>query len=490
MLFSIVSQAQEKTIFQTIGLNQRAELPSIVDQLSFGGLMPADHATVAISDDKHILVVWQSRVDPEGYQYQVEGLLVRYLGNEQWAIPATAGADYSSYHMVLGDPAQSVFGAGNDRCRVPDVVAVGSHFIVAWPRIDSGSLPRQGRLETAFVEVDPADGTIAKVIGEDPALLSYNGVGYPVDGDVISGEAGVMPDVVGLGAYQAGILYASEQWVDSLDERFREYELRFAGVSFQDPTAVKSAQQVLVGGIPMDHFSDGTPLTGPKILPDIVRDARGDVVFAYGYFQTEGHRGSLPGESGIVMQHWTYAPLVGQRWRWQEASERMVFHQVDGTPAPMRRPNLAGNAQDFASGNDLLLAWMDMEGEPLGDVPKALRWVRVDYQASPPQVVREFADEGGANFLPVPLNVEDSLRKDGVVFNRYNSTTDIRTLWYYNLMKAKAVEVVGIDGGYPANWRPALATYESGDDRYVVLTWEGTSNVATRSRIHIKIVSL
>ncbi|KAA3604463.1 MAG: hypothetical protein DWQ01_21740 [Planctomycetota bacterium] len=439
----------------TVGLDSCLELPNFATGDS-------DHAVVAFNDQGDAFVAWHSRrEDLFGSPRQVEGAYLRYMGNDTWEIP-----DPQEDHFLIADPSLALVGP-IDNCRKPDVVAIGSDFVVCWPRGSNyGSVIHQ--LEVVRLQVG-ASG---------PAVLDrpLPGMGYVVDSQVNNGEAGIMPDLATLDpAGIAAVVYAHEE---NAAGPYREYDLRMVELDFSGATPSFSNPLVLDDNFPMDASQvTGLP-GGGLVLPDAVVDDFGYLVVAHEEYVRKDHQ-NAPRDIGAV---------VLQRFQKVGASMRML-EEVSFPGKAMdnrqRRPNVAASRHDGV--NSVSLTWMDNPDAPGADVDVAhleveflggasagaLLFHKMDYPNSPTR----------SDTQPVPLQGEQ-LRLSFAVRALPSGVRKI-PVW------------IGVPGGILQEapscsndpWRPAVdlweqAPYGQVGSRRMVLSHEG-SNATGLLRIFV-----
>lgn len=325
----------------TIGVQEPVVLPVI----SPG---EADHATLAINDQGDVLVVWHSQTKVAGVPCrQVEGVLLPYQGGLQWEVPAGSGV------LLLGDPALALVDTV-DTCTKPDVVSVGTNFMVTWPRGQAvGSGP--DRLEVVMVEVLP--GGIASVLAPSP------GEGYVADSNFEKGSGGGMPDLARVGANtgaldRALIAYGHESFASGGGEF--EFDLRLVHVDFSAGSPVFDGPHDLVTAVPVDDFPNGGP-GGGKLVPDIVEHKNKRYVVAYESYFRAGHQGAVTKEGWMNVMNFQFQTGSGithlddARYNAFDPSHRQ------------RRPNLATSLVDGDDGS-VSLSWMEFPDGGVGDV--------------------------------------------------------------------------------------------------------------------------
>lgn len=324
----------------TVRLGQSAAIPT----LSSG---TADHATVAISDEGHIFVAWQNQVDVgQASSRQIEGAFIRYAGGPRWDVPDQADI------LLLGDPALGLLDTV-DACRKPDVVSVGSNFLVTWPRVPD-SAPGDGQLEVVLVEVPPSGPPI--VHAPTP------GAGYVIDPSIPEGLGGVMPDLTRVGGFidvpdQGLVAYATLSFESG---GFFEYDLRLAYMDFSGGgVPVFDGPYTLVPNIPFDDYPNGGP-NGGRILPDLVEHEDGAFVIGYEEYAQAAHISSTFNEGYLRVKRFQYSfgsggPVITDTV--DLVGSNLTYRQ--------RRPNLSSSYKD--ADNHVALGWTEFPDGGLGD---------------------------------------------------------------------------------------------------------------------------
>lgn len=317
----------------------------------------ADHATVAMNDAGDVFVTWSAaRPDLSANASQVEGVYLRYLGGSRWE---QAQVGYN--HWVLGAADAAVYGGSYESCRKPDVVAVGTEFVITWPR--SNFERTTSRLEVVRVLTSPS----APPVLDAPAF----GVGYVADPDVKSEDAGGMPDLVKLASNptKVSVVYVHDA---KITPPYREYDLRYVRVTFPALGSVTvDGPGVIVDNLPFDDAPNTGEPAGGKVLPDVELDDWDNMVVAFETYARQGHQGAGVNEGRIYVQ-WYRNGVTGQP---SLISDNEVdygdnLHQhfyISGRRASdrTRRPNLATSRLD--TGNTVSLAFLDAP-DSTGDV--------------------------------------------------------------------------------------------------------------------------
>lgn len=324
-----------------LGYGQLFELPTLSDE--------CDHATVAVNAARDLLVCWQSVVylpnpvpgEPDLRARQIEIAYFPWLEQRgRWGTPVLGGPG----HAIAGDPAVDFFGSGADSCRKPDVLALGDgSFVVLWARTEA-AVPVSSRLEA--VRVTPSG--VSDFVLDAPAP----GLGYEIDTDLRSGEAGAMVDGTGFPGsdLRAAAVYGADEVLQGTE---REYSLRLALMDWATlPPAVQV--ETAFSGIPWDESPGfGTP-PGGLVLADTVADDYGHLVVAWGQYDHDPQAGTWTGSIEIRR--------LQLDWSWQTPA-LLLDQAAFGAAAPgnfLARPNLAVSHQDDRmGGNRVTLAWFE-----------------------------------------------------------------------------------------------------------------------------------
>ncbi|HEX9794666.1 MAG TPA: hypothetical protein VGC54_11845 [Planctomycetota bacterium] len=306
-------------------LDESATLPTL-------GLGDADHATVAVNSRGDVLVAFHTRRDDlSGEPFQVEAAFLRYLGQGLWELPSLG---YN--HFVLGDPTAQVLDPGGECCTKPDVVAVGENFVVVWPRTPPGQ--ETTRLEAAFFEPG--------IVGEAVVHAEAPGIGWLLDGTVLNGSAGVMPDLAAVpgSSTKVHVAYAH---ADGDSGRFHDYDVRYMTADFSSLPPLLEGPYALVEDLAFDDPSVGNGQRGGKVLPDLVVDDYGNLVLAYENFSSRGAqdegwidvcRFSVPGGPPLELEResfhgansddWTRRPMLATNHRDSDNSVSLLYQSA------------------------------------------------------------------------------------------------------------------------------------------------------------------
>ncbi len=309
----------------------------------------ADHATLAVNSYGDVFVAWQGTFG--GNRHVIEGMVIKYVGNDQWE----SGA---ANHLLLGDMSLHLLGP-DETCPKPDVVEMpDGSFCIAWQRIDrTGIVP--ARLEVARVQVRDAQGQLLPNLIIDQQAA---GTGYVVDPSITSGFAGIMVDLVNLEDGSVAAVYAHETMstVNAQGDEYREYDLRCTRIDWnQLPTSqgFASTPVVLTSGIAIDTVL-AHPLNGGQVLPDVVLDDNSNLVVAYEQFWLDGHGGVNGTSRGEI--------FVRRYAGFNAANPLIELDAVSLTNNPrrhQRRPNVATSRADHR--NSVSVTWVDDEVSPL-----------------------------------------------------------------------------------------------------------------------------
>ena len=305
----------------------------------------ADHAALAVNHFGDTYVAWQGTWS--GNNHMVEGMLMRYTGNDQWETSAND-------HHLLGDQSLHLI-SPDESCSKPDVVAMpDGSFCVTWHRIDrSGMFP--SHLEVSRVQVRDAQGVLLATSILDRQAVGH---GFTADLAVWSGFARIMVDLVDLGDGSVAAVYAHETYNLSAPngDTHREYDLRITRIDWNIAPGAPgfiSAPVTLVSNLPIDNTLR-YPLNGGQVLPDVVVDDNLDLIVAYEEFWLDGHAGVSGQTRGqIVVKRFTGfgAATPFQCLDTDTFTNNFRRHQ--------RRPNLATSKLDAR--NNVSLTWVDDE---------------------------------------------------------------------------------------------------------------------------------
>lgn len=305
----------------------------------------ADHATLAVNSYGDTYVAWQGTWS--GNTHMVEGMLVKYIGNDEWQ-------GGSNDHHVLGDMSLHLI-SNDESCSKPDVVAMpDGSFCVAWHRIDRSGVAAS-RLEVARIHVRDSQGVLLSTPLLDRQAV---GIGFTADSAIISGFAGIMVDLVDLEDGSVGAVYAHEtsNLPQPNGDVYREYDLRITRIDWNVAPGAPgfvSPPVNLVTSLPIDNTS-AYPLNGGQVLPDVVLDDNLDLIVAYEQYWLDGH-GGVSGQ--------TLGEIVVKRFAGFGAANPFQVLDTDKFTNHIRRhqrrPNLATSKLD--ANNSVSVSWIDDE---------------------------------------------------------------------------------------------------------------------------------
>lgn len=437
---------------QTFVTGETVALPSLASG-------EADHATVAANSFGDVVVANHAQT-LHGNKL-VEAVAIASHGQGIFQVAPT---------ILLGDPDLNLL--GNDTCRKPDVIALADDsFLVVWPRNDVDHVGG-ARLEAARIHIRASDGTLLPLPVVDSAAP---GEGHVLDPNLVSGDAGVMPDAIGFGPGHpstAAVVYAHESatFLGQNDKKFREYELRCVLIDWSLPrqsAGFLDGPHVLSDQIPMDEESS-QPFNGGMILPDVVLDDYGNLVIAHEESLLAPHHGwSSSALRRIVVER--YAGLDDAVPLAPMESWTVALYTATHRP---RRPMLASSREDLDDSVSLTWGEQAITGYDNNLGYKMLR-----------------LPNHSGNMMPRDAHwVTDPLHEDGMsvvadngamrtCFAVRNFPTH-RSLLASATLSHGAATIVEIDTPILYPWRPAaeLVTVErpNGDDlSYAAICYEG-----------------
>jgi len=419
----------------------------------------ADHATVAINSNGDLFVAWHCQVVYAG-QHQVEGVLMRRNSALSWDPPQPADV------MLLGDPSLAVFSAAEE-CTKPDVVAVGTDFIVTWPRNE----PHSGwsQLETAMVLVPPSGPAV--VDSQQP------GLGWLVDPLVVGGDAGLMPDLCARAALPgtAAVAYAHETFAQA---DLREYDLRATTIDFNSSPPVIAPIAVLATGIPIDNTAFAP--VGGRVVPDIVEDDFGHLVIAYEHHEIAVHNGLPSDEGHVVVKRVAENAGVWTELEQERYEGKFLEHR-------QRRPNLATSHTDL--GNTVSIAWIEQGLNLFADLET--RYGELEFLGG--------AGPGTVTITNIPFpNLSNRDHAHPVPIHARTFRTLLSSRWYslntgivaFSALPARPERPLPTNVDWA--WRPATDLLEIGapgavDSRLIPVVYEGDNPAGTATVIYAQL---
>lgn len=414
-----------------------------------------DHATVAINDRGDVFVAWQIDRPDLGSSYpiqQVVGVMLERRGAAGWVKPTAAEV------MLLGNPENQLLGP-EETCRKPDVVGTEDGFIVTWPRNIPAGAPNAGLAQLEAVMVRRVAGVGAVLDAPAP------GQGYVVDASILSGDAGIMPDLVRLSrdSQLGGVVYAHETFNSGSR---REYDLRFSLIDFGVSPPVITGPTVMVADVPMDDSPVSGAPTGGLVLPDVVQDDFGNLILAYEEYVQAGHLGSPNDRGSVIVRRFLElngATAMLDEWLYTGANPSNR----------MRRPNLMSSRRDTA--NTSSVTWMeapDLFGPDIESRHFELNFtggVGAGLVLSQDHV---FPNVPAWDSLPVPIHARGFRASISV---REYPTKDVMAVWAPT-SSSQIIQLPSPRTGFPN--RPSvdvweIAPYGSQDSRILPITYEG-----------------
>ena len=294
----------------------------------------ADHATIALNDAGDVMIVWSSSVYPRSHalskKRRVEGAFFRRTSLTTWDLyPTHTLGEAEASLMPGGVPIYP----GGDRCRKPDVVAIGNDFVASWQRFEEG-FTANGRIEGVYLEVPAAGGDMI------PHRADPAGIGHVLDPNVDCRTAGAMVDLghePGAGpSIIATYCSRTASYPLGMSNAF-DFELRAVMFEFASAGAAPTVHpvQTVKAEVHFDDFSDTSTFDGGRVLPDVVYDQFGNVVIAYEEFSRGARVGvGTPDEGLIYVQRFS----VDTAGVMTPLNSQTTFG--DSSDQGQRRPNL------------------------------------------------------------------------------------------------------------------------------------------------------
>jgi len=469
--FSTTIHAQSE-----FGLGEEVCIPSL-GAYALGGPGEADHATVAINDRGDICVAWHVQA-VGSTQRQVEAAVIPRGQLYRWSFPSQL------HTFSLGDPSLAILDL-LEECQKPDIVAIGSSFMICWPRVDL--VNNRARLEGALIVQDSATGIWSvnqPQTGEGWVLDEPN----PANSHFLTpGNAGVMPDLVtrSTRAETATVVYAHETASLGQGSNLQlDYDLRCLDVDWSTTPPTLGPVMVFAQTY-VDGDAAGINLGG-RVLPDVIEDDFSNLICAFEEHIVIGHGGAQAETSAVRVI----------RFR-EDFGNLLVLDDVDFTTSPnsglrMRRPNLAASRIDPL--NTASLAWMRF---PVIGGDRDISYLELDFQGqhtggnivvtnnSFPNISNRSDD------LPVVLH-DSGFR--GLVFSSYLPLSSRNVLGLFGNTKPNPTELFTASTSPlrpAADLRP-LPNSQPGSpwSRLSAITWEAKENSSAPTQIYLRIFKI
>ncbi len=339
----------------TVSRGFQFEIPLTVDNLTGVGswgnaTRVADHAVVAMNNDKDILVAYDTnRPDLGQNTSQIEVAMFHWTGTDTW--------DYKG-NLLLGDAHVDTLRRGVSfvRCERPDVVAASNSFLVHWTRRYTTLTNHPTSQECAWVQWDQASQTFKAYTNQPPA----SGQGFVFDFDGLNGinlwvkECAGVPDAVLLDDSTAlltvGIVYLHQKHFSGGTPLTRDFQMRFATTTFDSANpGLPFTATAPVELITTLRFDGPDNDAAGLILPEVAEGSTKDrFILAYEeQIETAPGSGSYFGRIVLHRMDW-----VGGVWSSQQSH---TFGSATGTPLSRRRPMIdAYRASSLAAGKELV----------------------------------------------------------------------------------------------------------------------------------------
>lgn len=419
----------------------------------------ADHATVAANSYGDVVVA--NHADAPGGVKLVEAVAIASLGQDTFKSGAT---------LLLGDPGLNLM--GQDTCRKPDVVALADEsFIVVWPRNDV-QLTGGARLEAARIHLRDSSGDL---LAHPIVDLAAPGEGFVLDPNLVSGDAGVMPDLVAFRdpfGESVAAVYAHEvtTTVGPTGKTFREYELRCVVADWSRPpqsSQFLDGPYVLRDAIPIDQ-DPTNPFNGGMVLPDVVLDDSGNLVVAH--------------EQSLLAPHFGWAGPARRRIlveRFQGLGQASPFSPMDTWPIAVgnathrpRRPMISSSPEDQEDSISLTWGKQSLIG---GDNALGYQMIRLPSTGGGVQPRDAHWIDDPLNEDGLPVTADNGIMRSCFAIRNFPARRSI--LASVTLGNGNA-SIVDIDVPVVFPWRPAaqlIATETAGGQvrTYAALCFEG-----------------
>jgi len=459
----------------------------------------ADHATVAINEDRDILIAYhttRSDIQNTGTGRspfheslkQVEIAFLKYDNQtEDWTLEDQVLIGSTDYNPLVSQFQDSV------RCERPDVIAVGNRFFVVWTR-------RYDRDQTGQAE-EPAVLECAWVEWTGTALQIYNnsqtiGRGVKLDSDYWVRECAGVPDAVlldvnGSGEPTVGVVYPHQTEFGDIgggapDTRLCDLRLVVTTLDSSNQIPLPDNPVTLVSGI---DFNGPTAPQGEQaaglILPDCARALPDPSTGVYRFWLAYEEQflplaGTVP--DGRIRLCLVEQNVTGPGW---DALDVHTFG-IAGSPYARRRPNLSSFPDD-ANGLDLVSIAFSKTNTTGNDDVVHQEWSYDSddglTQSITSEPVHEFENTSDHHTRPIPLHGRTSPLVRRLYLGSNESTAEILE---YDVdsddlsVKRSTSESLG---------RPAIAYWtelSSVPDQFV-LTWEEQAQGVSYSRIWIRV---
>ncbi len=475
----------------------------------------ADHATVAISSDRHVLVAYHTDRSDIGAPFnlkQVEAAMFRYNEfTDDWTHVQTelvGGVE----HFPLDPLYVQSYGT---KCERPDVIAVGDRFFVTCTRI----YDRTTRAEEPSI----SEGTWVTWDALQQRFMVHGGgalgLGFPLDFDnndhdnnmltqptsLFVRECAGVSDVVVLrenlnGVSTVGVAYAHQSDFGDYPavDNTRRCDLRFVSCTFDGTTITNNVPQVVQASIPFDGVTGagGSGSSAGLILPDLARGyADGRIVLVY-----EEQQFVSPTSSDA------YGLIRLQGWQYDFVTQALPLlpsysHTIGSatTPFTRRRPNVSSRPSPGGTVDEFTLAF----NKELANGDQDVVYEQWQFSESGGYRVPWPAGEGWFNPPPSPPNmylINDfrpiPLHGTTIPFSRRclaerdlgNGTCQILEYAMDTDPENNGNPLVLASG--PSLGRPAASYwYQAGapSPHYAVVTWEGPGVVQTGLKIWIRV---
>jgi len=471
---------------QTLGLGDHGTLPSL-------GSFSESDSQIAVNDSNDLFIVFDTWVDDSGTMVrQAEGVFIPFDPSTQtFSVPDSSGV------FLLGDPLLHELAsfANLEGCLKPQVVSVGTNFVVTWTRMAYNPPNREARLEAAFVEVNPNIDCVvhSKSPGEGfPIVPAWRWwVGHSNANSTLARKSldiltGSPADDVAVVAFP-NLKFGGT--TSNSGNTFSNYKIEVWGIDFRNFAAlqVPEGTDLLANGGDFAGFraclDQTTPYgrspEGGNCPLDLVETLVGDLVLVHDYYLGDRPPFSgLPGEGSIAthLLSWNTSTFTldwPSPFGWPK---RLSGHD---SASHQRKASLSTSSP--SSSNRIGLSWWEVdENGANGDAHFGVvdlnvpSWTKVN---TPPNAGQGFNPQ--VTFEYPALIFGDNLQRLLLILKEVATGRTTLWAWEPGTPPTTAEEICGT--GNPI--RPRFAMLEGVGPSVVAIAWNGyASNLQERGR--------